>query len=85
MIELTAAEIDFVSGAINAEKIATGAAILGGTLLAIAALPELTIATGIIAVGGALLGGGAAGWEVGSGLAEGGSGWADNADHELRD
>ena len=69
--ELSFDEIDMVSGAVNWEKVATGAAIVGGALLGAATLPvSAPIVVAVAAVGGASLAGAAGGYLIGKGIVE---------------
>ncbi|MFC5583399.1 hypothetical protein [Rhodanobacter terrae] len=69
MRNLSAVEIDLVSGAVNREEVLAGVGVLGGTLLAIAALPEVLVGGAVyVAFGGAFMGGAAGGGLIGDGL-----------------
>lgn len=62
---LTVSEIDEVAGAFNADTFVAGIGIIGGTLLAVASLPEVMVGAGLYAAcGGSFLGGAAGGYTI---------------------
>lgn len=60
MRDITMAEVNFISGG-SREEVLAGVAVLAGTALAIAALPEVLVGASLYAAWAGAIGGGAAG------------------------